>query len=242
VVILIQFVLELGDLLGWFCGKVFHAGQKVTESLMLRQVSPGDEASLLFLVLIHRGQIQAGGAEVNHRIIFFEKLGKINVSPALIGLLVKVNGPHAILHFLKVRSHVEDVIVAPHVAQESDETTLAEFHELLGNSDFVDFRAGQVIADENISWNTCDVLLNQCAAVGEVVDSIGGKQVLQFQTIDTGGVRHLHVKVVVVIIVLIHDPHPKWPGVSEFAKVHSLHKEVRHGQKLPRSEEGVNAR
>ena len=141
---------------------------------------------------------------------------------------LEVDGAHAVLRLLEIGRHVHDVIVAAHVAEEADEAALGEFHELLGDADFVEVGALEVVADEDVSRHAGDVLLHEGAAVGEVVDAIGGEQMLEFQTVDARGIGDLHVEVVVVVIVLIDHPDPKGSGITKLAEVHTLHIQVGH--------------
>jgi len=242
VVILAQLGAELGDFFKRLDGIVLHATQQGGEAGLLREVTAGDEAALLLLVLLHGGEVQAGGAELHHLGVFLEKLREVEALAPLVALLVEVDGADAVLHLLEIGRHVDDVIVAAHVAEQANETALAKFHELLGQADAVEVGAVEIVADEGIPRHTGDVFLHQGAAtVHEVVDAVGRKQVLQLQAIDAGGVGGFDVEVVVVVIVLVHHTHTEGTGVAEFAVVHALHKQMRHGFEVPGAELRVDA-
>ena len=69
----------------------------------------------------------------------------------------------------------------------------------------------EVISNEDIPRNTSNVFLDQRVSIDEVVDSIRGENVFELEAIDSRGIRNLHVKVIVVIVVLIHDTDAEGP-------------------------------
>ena len=66
--------------------------------------------------------------------IVLEKLRKVERTPSLVALLVKIDCPDAVLVLFEIRSHLHDVIVGPHVTEEPDEATLVELDEFLGQT------------------------------------------------------------------------------------------------------------
>ena len=55
------------------------------------------------------------------------------------------------------------------------------------------------------------MFLDQRVSIDEVVDSIRGENVFELEAIDSRGIRNLHVKVIVVIVVLINDTDAEGP-------------------------------
>lgn len=236
-----EFAGELGDFVGRLAGIVFHDLEKGGDALMLADVAAGDEAAFFVLILVHGGQVQELAAEPDDGVVFLEELREVDAAAAFVTLLIEVNGADAILDVFEVGGDVDDVVVAAHVAEEAEEAAFAEFDELFGDADSVHIGAIQVVANEDVAGDAGDVLLHQGVALGEVVDAVGGEEVLQFQAIDAGGVGGLDVKVVVVVVILVDDADAEGAGVAKLAIVHTLNKKVGHGMEVAGAEEGVDA-
>ena len=65
---------------------------------------------------------------------------------------------------------------------------------------------------------------------------------LQFQPVDSGSIRDLHVEMIVVVVELIHDPNAKGARISELAEVDPIHNEVLIDSSVVRFQERIDAR
>jgi hypothetical protein len=240
-VVIFQFLAELEDFVPGFQAIVFHAGEEVVEAAAFVDEAAGNEVALFILVLADGGEIEAGVAEVHNGVVFLEELGEVEAFAAFIGLLIKVDGADAVLDVFKVRGDVDDIVVAAHVSQEADEAALAKFDKFFGDADAVDVSADDVIPDEGVSGDAGDVFFNEGVLVVEVVDAVGGEEVLELKAIDAGGVCAFDVKVVVVVVVLIDDADAEGAGVAKFTVVNAFDKEVGDGLEVAGAEEGVDA-
>ena len=77
-----------------------------------------------------------------------------------------------------------------------------------------------------------DVLLDQRAPVRQEIEAVRGEEVLQLESVDAGGVRLLHVEVVLVVVVGVDDPDPEGRRVAEGAEVHPVDVEVLHDRQV----------
>src|SRR5204863_4751821 len=100
------------------------------------------------------------------RVIFLEKLWKIEILSSFIRLLVEINGADTILKILDVRSNTNNKIIAAHIAQQPYKTPLVEFDKLLGQPDLV----GQWLIelfDKEIAGYAGYMFFDQCIITGK---------------------------------------------------------------------------
>nr|GFD33511.1 hypothetical protein [Tanacetum cinerariifolium] len=163
----------------------------------------------------------------HHGLVVFERLGQIHGAAALVALLVEVDGPHPVLLVLKVGRDVDDVVVGAHVAEQAGKAALVKLHKLLGNAHLVEVGPPQPQTDKIVARNTGNMLLDErIAGINQVVHRVGRQQVFQLQPIEARGIGLLHVEVVVVVVELVEDAHPKGPRVAEVAVVDAVGEQV----------------
>src|SRR3546814_9041558 len=81
--------------------------------------------------------------------------------------------------------------------------------EFLGDAWLIKGIVIEIIPDEHISRNTSNMFLNQGILISEIHDPVRGKDMFQFQAINTGRVCHFHIKMVIIIVQIIHDSNPE---------------------------------
>lgn len=195
-------------------GRDFHVAHGLPESSETttgESAAAPDESAFLILVLLASLEVDPLGAKLDHKGVLEKELGEIHLLVTLVALLVKVDCPDTVLGVLEVGRDVDHVVVASHVAEEAGEGALVELDELLSHACEVGLVALEVISNEDIPRNTSNVFLDQRVSIDEVVDSIRGENVFELEAIDSRGIRNLHVKVIVVIVVLIHDTDAEGP-------------------------------
>lgn len=84
----------------------------------------------------------------------------------------------------------------------------------------------EVVAEEGVAGDACDVFLDEGVAVDEVVDAVGGEDVFEFEAEDAGGVGLFDVEVVRVVVEEVGDADTEGFGVSEVAEVDAVDEEV----------------
>ena len=174
--------------------------------------------------------------------VFLEELRQVIVFSAVVGLLVKVHRADADLRVFKVRHDDDDEVVGAHVAEQADEATLVELHELLGDPDGFQVTVIQPAFDEDIAGNAGNVLLDQHAAAGEKTEPVRGKQVLEFKAVDARGIGLLDIEMVGIVVVGVDDPDAERLRVAEGAEVDAVDVKVRHDREIAVDlEQGVDA-
>ena len=118
-------------------------------------------------------QVDQASRKRNHGKVVLEKLRKVKGTPAFIALLIKINGPDTVLVLFEIGGHLHDVIVGPHVAEQSDEATLVELDEFFGQSNLVEIFAFEKVIYEIVSRDPNDMLLDQGFAVNVEIDLSG---------------------------------------------------------------------
>src|SRR5690606_13036909 len=178
----------------------------------------GHHGTFLDLVLVHGALLQFAADQFHHFEILLEELRAINLQFALKGLLVKINGPDLIDHMIEIVYRNDDIVVGAHIPQKADHTTLVEFYEFLGQLGFFGFGAmGQLLRDEHIPRNPCNMLLDQRTSIDQEVQAVGGKNVFQFQPIDPGGIGSLDIEIGKVVVQDVPHLDPKGLGVAKGA-------------------------
>ena len=153
-------------------------------------------------------------------------MGPIYFQHPFIALLVKVDGPYAILDFLKIRSDINDVIHTTHVPEQPEKAPLPEFYELLCNPYLIELWGLKVVLDEDVSRNSGNVLLNQGVPIDQIIDPVRRKDVLQLQPVNPVSIRNLDVIIIRIAIKLIRNPDPERPGIAKLPKINPLHAQV----------------
>ena len=86
------------------------------------------------------------------------------------------------------------------------------------------------------------MFLDEGGAVDNIIDAVGGEDVLEFQAVDARGVRLFHIEIVRVVIEHIGDAHPERLGVAEVAEINAVHQQVfMLGDVTPEFQLGVDA-
>ena len=119
-------------------------------------------------------------AQKDGRVVFFEKLGEVKGAPALIGLLIKINGPHPVLVAFDIGGNRDDVVIGPHIAQKAYIAAFVELDELLGDADLVEGVGFEVFFLKNVTRYAHDMLFYQGLLMDEENDAVGREQVFQF--------------------------------------------------------------
>lgn len=70
------------------------------------------------------------------------------------------------------------------------------------------------------------MFLHQCVQVCEIRDMVGGQDMLQFQSVNTGSIRQFDIVMVLIVVELIDDPDPERVGVAETAVIDPGHIQV----------------
>ena len=84
------------------------------------------------------------------------------------------------------------------------------------------------LVDEDVPGYAGDMLLDQRAAMGEEIEPVRGKEVLELKAVHAGGVGLLDVEIVVVVVVRIYDSDPERGRVAEGAEIHPVRVKVLH--------------
>ena len=66
------------------------------------------------------------------------------------------------------------------------------------------------------------MFLNQGISIDLKVYFVGGEELFEFKTIKPGRVGFFNIKVVVIIIVLIHNPYAEGSGIPKGAVIHPV--------------------
>ena len=140
--------------------------------------------------------------------------------------MIEVNGTNAVLYLLEVRRYIDDVIHRAHIAEHPKKATFAKFDKFLGNPDVIEGRVGEVIANEDIARNTCDMFLNQGVAIDEVVDAVGREDMFQLQAKEAGSIGVFDIIIIRVAVEEVGDADTEWAGVSKLAEVDALNSKV----------------
>lgn len=140
--------------------------------------------------------------------------------------MIEVNGTNAILHLLEVRCDIDDVIHCAHITEHTKKATFAEFDKFLGDPDVIEGRVGEVVANKDVTRNARDVFLDQGVAIDEVVDAVGREDVLQLQAKEAGRIGVFDIIIIRVAVEEVGDADAEWAGVSKFAEVDALDREV----------------
>lgn len=130
------------------------------------------------------------------------------------------------MHFLEVRRDIDNVIHRAHVAEHTKKATFAEFDKFLGDPDVIEGRVGEVVANEDIARNACDVFLDQGVAIDEVVDAVGREDVFQLQAKESGSIGVFDIIIIRVAVKEVGDADAEWAGVSKLAEVDALNSKV----------------
>lgn len=239
--VLCQFIAELvqlffrGDLIAAHDIEQFHQSEPGAGN------PEGHHGPFFGLVLFNGILVEMLGAEADEFLVLLEELREVEVLSALIGLLVEVDSPDAVLEILDIGGDVHHKIVGAHIPEQAHEAAFIELHEFLGQPDLVGTGLIEVFLDENISGDAGNMFLHQGILMGKIGDAVGRKQVLQLKAVDTGGVGDLDIVVVVVIVELVHDADPERVGVAEAAVVDPGHIQMLGESEIPFGfEDGVH--
>ena len=117
---------------------------------------------------------------------------------------------------------VFQVLAGPHVSEKPNETALVEFDKLFSQTDLVEVGSWHVVADKVIARHTNNMLFDQRVLKDQKVNMVRGKELFEFEAVDAGGVRLFDIKVVVVVVVLVHNADPHRFCVAEGAEIDAV--------------------
>ena len=223
---------EFADFFHGRDGVARHVVEQQAETLGGELGALEHQRFLLTFVLFGRLGPQVLDAKHRERRVLFKEMRQVEILASVETLLVEIHGADTHLPVVEVRREQHDKIIRAHVAEETDEATLIELHELLGDADRAEFLPMQPAVDKNISGNPDDVLFDEGRAVRDVVEAVGREQVLEFETVDAGGVGFLHVEIVLIVVVGVDDPDAKRGRVAEGAKIHAVDVEMVDDRKI----------
>src|SRR5690606_34039041 len=116
----------------------------------------------------------------------------------------------------------DHIIVRAHIPQKSYGTTFIKFHELFCDLGFCPvITHGQFILNKNISRDAGDMFFNKRVPVNQEIDTVRGKYMFKFKTIDAGGIRFFHIKIGKTVVEDIPDLYAERFGISEGTVVNS---------------------
>ena len=165
-----------------------HAVQNGIQ-LAAGSLAPSDEQRAFFLLILFdvfwRKVILN---QFHQRIILFEELRQIQILSAFEALLVEVDRPDSELDFLEIGRDIKYIIVGTHVAKETNKAAVIKLYQLFGNAHPVETFVIEIGEDELVAGNACDMFFYQRILVSEIIDPGWGKDVLQLQSINPGGV------------------------------------------------------
>ena len=184
------------------------------------------------LVLVSGFRVDMAYAECDQLIVFLEELGQVEIFATVVGLLVEIHCSDSNLRALEIGGDVDDEIIGTHVAKQANEAAFVEFDQLFGNSNRFEPFAFHPVLDEHVPRQTDEVFLDQCIAIADEVHAIWGKQVFYLQTVNSGCVCFLDVKVVLIVVARIDDSDTEGPGVSKYAVVDSIDVKVMNNREV----------
>ena len=97
-------------------GVFFHDRKKGAEPDALDLGTTGHLRAFFFYVLRDGLAVEGAEGEAGDFFVGVEVVGEVGLTASLVALLVKVDGPDAVLDFLEVGGDVDDVVDGTHIA------------------------------------------------------------------------------------------------------------------------------
>ena len=173
--VICQFCFELEQFVG--CGQAGIVGHNVQQ---FHEPKPGGghpeghHGAFFGLVLLDRVFIEVLQAELDKGPVLFKELRDLQILPALIRLLIKIDGPDPVLIVLDIGSDIDDEIIGSHVAEQADETAFIEFDEFFGQADLIGQGVVDEVFDEEVTGDAGDMFFDEGIEMGKIGDAVGG--------------------------------------------------------------------
>src|SRR5690606_10389741 len=111
-----------------------------------------------------------------------------------------IYGADAVLHLVKIRSHINYKIVRPHIAQKTYKAPLIELYKFFGKAYYILPFLSYIVFQKLIAGNAGSMLFHKRIFVYQIQHFVWRKHFLQFQAIHPAGICTLYIVIIVIVV------------------------------------------